>query len=202
MVPEKGKLLEIGCGNGFFLEVALAQGYREVRGVEPSSHAIEKASPKIKPFIKKEMFTRNSFPEATFDCICIFQTLDHLLDPVAMLSDALFLLKPGGIVLAINHNLDSTSAKILGEKSPIIDIEHTYLYNKETITKIFQKSGFHVLRVFYPWSRHSIGYFFSLVPLRPVALKKVIHKILDVLHVSKIPLFIPIGNLGIVAKKR
>ena len=201
-VLEKKYLLEIGCGNGFFLEVALEQGYSEVFGVEPSVNAIKKAKPHIQKLIKKEMFNRDSFPQNSFDCICIFQTLDHLLDPVKMLSDALYLLKPGGVLLTINHNLKSVSAKILGEKSPIIDIEHTYLYDKETITKLFEKSGFRVEKVFYPYSRHSLGYLFSLLPIKPLILKKAIHKILDILYISNIPLFIPIGNLGVIAEKK
>src|ERR1700686_5373516 len=41
-------LLEIGCGNGFMLEEALAQGYQEVRGVEPSRKAIDAANPAVK----------------------------------------------------------------------------------------------------------------------------------------------------------
>ena len=40
----KDALLEIGCGNGFFLQQALAQGYRSVRGVEPSRIAVSQAA--------------------------------------------------------------------------------------------------------------------------------------------------------------
>src|ERR1700683_3261028 len=36
-------LLEIGCGNGFFLQQARRQGWQEVRGVEPSADAVAKA---------------------------------------------------------------------------------------------------------------------------------------------------------------
>src|SRR5665647_326619 len=36
----RGRLLEIGCGNGFFLEEALNMGFSEVRGVEPSTEAV------------------------------------------------------------------------------------------------------------------------------------------------------------------
>jgi hypothetical protein len=39
----KGSLLEIGCGNGFFMEMALEQGYQTVSGVEPSRDAVGRA---------------------------------------------------------------------------------------------------------------------------------------------------------------
>jgi len=45
---KKGSLLEIGCGNGFFLEEARRQGYADVRGVEPSRAAIELARADIR----------------------------------------------------------------------------------------------------------------------------------------------------------
>lgn len=200
-IEEKKSLLEIGCGNGFFLEEALSQGYTDVWGVEPSTKAIEKSKFDIRNKIKQEMFTRDSFPENTFDCVCIFQTLDHLLDPIKMLDDAMYVLKPGGVILAINHDLDSVSSRFLGEKSPIIDIEHTYLYNKITMRKLFEKGGFLVEKVFSTYSRHSVGYLFSLLPIKPVFLKFCIHKILDFTYISKISLFLPIGNIGIIAKK-
>lgn len=200
-VKEKGSLLEIGCGNGFFLEEALRQGYTKVAGVEPGGASIEKARADIKPFIKQGMFSKELFGSERFDTIVIFQTLDHLLDPNKVLRDAFALLKPGGIFIAINHNEKALSARIFGEKSPIIDIEHTYLYNPQTMRKLFEKNSYKVEKIFFPKSRHSFGYLFSLVPLKPAWLKKGIHSFFDATRISRIPLFIPIGNLGIVARR-
>lgn len=201
LVPTKGSLLEIGCGNGFFLIEAKRQGYAEIWGVEPSVEAIAKAPQEIRSHIKQTMFTEGLFPPQSFDCICIFQTLDHLIDPSQVLKTAFNLLKPGGVFLTINHNSKSLSARILGEKSPIIDIEHTYLYDAKTIKKLFEKNGFVVDRVFYPWSRHSFGYLFSLLPIKPLKFKKFIDGLIFKFKLNNIPLFLPIGNLGVVAHR-
>ncbi|MBI2482137.1 MAG: class I SAM-dependent methyltransferase [Candidatus Vogelbacteria bacterium] len=201
LVPSKQALLEIGCGNGFFLIEAKRQGYAQVYGVEPSTEAITKAPARIKSNIKQGLFVDGLFSSQSFDCICIFQTLDHLLDPNQVLTTAFTLLKPGGIFLAINHNSKSLSARILGEKSPIIDIEHTYLYDTKTIRLLFEENGFKVVRVFYPWSRHSFGYLFSLLPIKPLKLKQLIDKLISKAGLTDWPLFLPIGNLGIVAQK-
>jgi SAM-dependent methyltransferase len=198
---EKGSLLEIGCGNGFFLEEALRQGWKEVAGVEPGEASIAKAKPEIRPHIRQGMFTKEMFAGKAFDVVCIFQTLDHLLEPNKVLADIHAILKPGGICIAINHNEKALSARIFGEKSPIIDIEHTYLYNPKTIRLLFEKNGYAVDYIFFPKSRHYAGYLFSLLPLKPLWLKKALHTLLDFTHISRIPLFIPIGNLGIVARK-
>lgn len=200
-LPQKGSLLEIGCGNGFFLEEALRQGYKTVAGVEPGEPSIAKARADIRPFIKQGMFSKEMFANQKFDCICIFQTLDHLIDPNKVISDAYAILNPGGIIISINHNEKALTAKIFGEKSPIIDIEHTYLYNPKTMRTIFEKNGFVVEKIFYPKSLHYTGYLFSLLPIRPVGLKKAVHSFLDFTRISRIPLFIPLGNLGVVARK-
>jgi SAM-dependent methyltransferase len=199
-LPSKERLLEIGAGNGFFLEEASEQGFAEVWGVEPSIEAIEKAAPRVKKNMKLGMFSAAMFPEDHFDIICIFQTLEHFIDPAAVLSDCRKLLKPGGVVLAINHDLESLPVKILGEKSPVVDIEHMYLYSVRTMEKQFEKCGLRPVDTFAVWNRHSFGYLLTLVPL-PKALKDVFLKTANALGLAKLPLLLPIGNVGVIGQK-
>src|SRR5258708_36100401 len=56
LLPEKKRLLEIGCGSGFFLERAPHLGFAEVCGVEPSCDAVEAASPKVRASIRNDSF--------------------------------------------------------------------------------------------------------------------------------------------------
>ena len=55
-------LLEVGCGDGFFLEQALQQGYTTVRGVEPSEAAIAGASPRVRDQIVCDVMRPGLFP--------------------------------------------------------------------------------------------------------------------------------------------
>lgn len=200
-LKEKEAFLEIGCGNGFFLEEALEQGFKKVAGVEPSVDAVNKAPPRVRPYIKQAMFGEGLFLPESFDIICIFQTLDHLTEPAGVLKECYNLLRPGGAILAINHNAGALSARILGESSPIIDIEHTYLYDKKTMKKIFEKNNFMVQEVFNVWNRYSLSYLFSLLPLRPIILKRALDRLLQLTKLSKLTLTLPLGNLGLIAKK-
>src|SRR4051794_37248428 len=84
-VPNKDALLEIGCGNGFVLEEAKRQGYRDVRGVEPSRAAIDSAPDSLRDQIVCSMMVPGLFPSGHFDVVCLFQVLDHILDPVPLL---------------------------------------------------------------------------------------------------------------------
>ena len=198
--PEKNNLLEIGCGNGFFLKEALSYNFKNVWGVEPSVDAANKASREIKPFIKINNFQSKLFKNNFFDMICFFQTLDHIINPNLFLKDCFKILKRRGIIFCIVHNSGSVLAKILGEKTPIFDIEHTYLYNKTTLRKIFEKNNFEVVKVINIANEYSLRYWTKFLPFGTV-FKKGIEKIIVLLHLEKISLRIKAGNIGVVAKK-
>src|ERR1017187_7688894 len=62
----KNALLEIGCGNGFFLQQALLQGYRSVRGVEPSRAAVTQAAPEVRGSTVCDLMRPGLFAPAGF----------------------------------------------------------------------------------------------------------------------------------------
>ena len=74
----RGSLLEIGCGNGFFLEEAFRQGYADARGVEPSAEAVARASPGIRPRIAVGVLRQELFLPEAVDVVCLFPVLDPL----------------------------------------------------------------------------------------------------------------------------
>jgi len=196
----KESILEIGCGNGFFLMQARAQGYCDVRGVEPSRSAIELAPPEIRGRILCAMMQPGLFPDKTFDAICLFQVLDHIFDPATLVQTCFHILKPGGFVLCLNHNVDAFSARLMKERSPIVDIEHTYLYSPATITRLFTKFGFQVKETGAVRNRYSLSYLTRLVPM-PRALKKMMLAGLNFTHLGRLPLRAPLGNLYMIARK-
>jgi SAM-dependent methyltransferase len=193
-------LLEIGCGNGFFLEEALEQGYREIAGVEPSRHAVEAASGKVRGKIQVGGFREGLFEPESFDVVCIFQVMDHLADPVAVLRGVRSVLRPGGLLLAIQHNSEAFSARVLGEGSPIVDIEHTYLYAPDTLSRLCEKAGLSSLDAGACWNRYSLSYLAHLLPDR-TALKRGLTGLLAATALGKLPLWAPLGNFVLVARK-
>jgi SAM-dependent methyltransferase len=197
MLETRESLLEIGCGNGFFLEEALAQGYLDVRGIEPSEPACAMATPAVATRIVNDIVRPGQFESASFDVICLFQVLDHLPEPSETLREVLRLLRPGGVVLALNHNADAFSNRALGERSPIIDIEHTYLYDKRTGPELFRRQGFEVLRVDTVWNTYSLAY---LVRLIPMPAKRTVVKSLQRSAFGRIRSTVPLGNMAIVAR--
>jgi len=196
----KGELLEIGCGNGFFLDVANEQGYRRARGVEPSSQAAAMAEERHRGNVLCDVMRPGLFAPETFDTICLFQVFDHITAPDAMLRECWNVLKPGGLVLCLNHNVRSVSARLMGEASPIIDIEHTYLYSPATMTRIFSDAGFTVAHAGCAWNHYSLRYFARLLPL-PKRLKASVLAFLSNGWLGSLSISLPLGNLWVVARK-
>lgn len=197
---ERGSLLDIGCGNGFFLECALESGFRDVRGIEPSHQAVDEAPRALRKRIVRDIMRPGIFGAQEFDAICMFHIFDHIPDPNELLFECLRILKPGGFILSLNHNVEAWSARLLGERSPIFDVEHTFLYSPATMQRIFLANGFKVIEQGNVWNSYSLVYLFHLVPL-PRSLKSLGLQLLRALNLRRLPVTLPLGNIYLIARK-
>ena len=140
------------------------------------------------------------FAPGLFDTICLFQTLDHMDAPGALLDECFRLLKPGGCVMALNHNIRSLPVRVLAERSPVIDIEHTYLYSPETMTRLFIDHGFRVRERGTVFNRYTMRYLVHLSPL-PAPVKRIFIWITGNTALGGVRVRLPIGNMYIIAQK-
>lgn len=197
---EREEALEIGCSSGFFLEELLARGFRGVHGVEPSIEAKAQASLSVRQNIISGFFKEGLYPNERFTLVCSFQTLDHLSDPVAVLRATRDILKPGGLAYFITHNVDSLQAKILGEKSPIIDVEHIYLFNKTTLPRLLEMMGFEVMGVADVRNSYPLDYWVRMFPMQRTV-KTVLRNSLKLFGLGSISLPLKAGNIFVVGRR-
>lgn len=194
----EANILEIGCGNGFVIEELQKMGFNNVYGIEPSLDAKDNAIVRVKSRITTGMFDKNSFDNNKFDLIFTFQTLDHIPDPNTFIKNVTSKLKKNGFFLAFNHDVSSYSSKIFGEKSPIIDIEHTFLYDRKTIIKLFEKFGIIIEKVYSPANIISLKHLIHLLPL-PLKIKNRFTKSNSIL--MNLRFKAKLGNLCIIGQK-
>ena len=109
------KVLEIGCGAGFFLERLQSQG-KEVQGLELNSAAANFASSRGVPVVKAAIEEFAPGHREEFDTVCFFQVLEHVAQPLVFFENALSCLKPGGRLFVSVPNM----AGILGRMAPLV----------------------------------------------------------------------------------
>jgi 2-polyprenyl-3-methyl-5-hydroxy-6-metoxy-1,4-benzoquinol methylase len=141
-----GKLLDIGCGYGFFLETAKKRGW-EVHGTEVSEEACEKCTAKgIQMHCGK--FELQDFQEEFFDIIVSFEVIEHLQNPQELLTRAHQALRKGGLFYLTTPNFNSYLRRRLGPSYDVIDYpNHLSYYTPKTLTKLFTKNGYRTLKV-------------------------------------------------------
>ena len=94
----KGKLLDIGCETGIFLEMVKEKGW-EGRGIEFSEFACKRARQRIGDVVVCGDLRDVRYGRNTFDVVTLWHTLEHLTDPLRTLKEIKRILKPGGLLV-------------------------------------------------------------------------------------------------------
>lgn len=190
----KESVLEIGTGTGVFLDALQRRGFQSLVGVEPSSAAIAAAPDHRKPWFREGIFRATDFEPESFDLICCFMTMEHVRDPYEITEAASQLLKPGGGIALVVHDYRSPVNRILGRRSPIIDVEHMQLFSPQSIEQLLKRSGLEGVQVSTFTNRYALRYWIRLLPLS-VGFKKSLIKVLEMLRLADIKLSFNVGNM-------
>jgi len=200
-LPSRNSALDIGAGDGAFLEELLALGFQNVVGVEPSEAPIAAAKPSMRSYLKCGIFAPEQFAAESLDLITCFQVIEHVWDPVKIAADAHALLKPGGLFVIVAHDRRAFSARVMGTKSPIFDIEHLQLFDRPTGTALLRTAGFRSIAIRSLLNRYPINYWIRLFPM-PRTAKAAISWMARVSGIGNLLLSLPAGNLAMVGRKR
>jgi SAM-dependent methyltransferase len=166
----RGAALEIGTGTAAFLERLGQAGFDNLIGVEPSTAAIMAAPGHRKAWIREGIFEESDFAANSFDLICCFMTLEHVQDPGALVSAAFRLLKPGGVFVAVTHDRRGLLNRILGRRSPIVDIEHMQLFSAVSSRRLLELNGYKAIDGASFRNSYRPSYWLRLIPM-PAGLK-------------------------------
>jgi len=143
----RGRLLEVGCGAGFFLAAARTYGY-EVRGLEPS-HAYDRHLEALNIPIAHSFIEKNTLPKHSFDVVYHCDLLAHFPDPILSLAAMCELLNHDGVLCF--------EVGLLGGISPFwyplvgnIGLgEHLWLYSDKTFRALMKRAGLSIVHVKY-----------------------------------------------------
>lgn len=141
-----GKILDVGCGIGYFLEVAKERGW-EVFGTEYTDDAIKICSDKGIT-MQQGKLDPNSFDLNSFDVITSFEVIEHINNPKEELANFNKLLRSGGLVYITTPNFNSLLRYRLKDQYNVITYpEHLSYYTPKTLKNVFSRSGFKKIKI-------------------------------------------------------
>jgi 2-polyprenyl-3-methyl-5-hydroxy-6-metoxy-1,4-benzoquinol methylase len=199
-ITSEDSALDVGTGDGAFLAELSKLGFVKMMGVEPSEAPVNAAAPEIKKLIKLGPFNEGDFRAGDFSLISCFQTIEHLSNPGEFVGSAYRLLKKNGVLMIVCHNRRGFVNKLLGKKSPIIDVEHLQLFSPKSVKNLLLGAGFSSVEVSTFANTYPIKYWLRLLPL-PTALKGGIARVLQVLRLENYPVSLPVGNMVAFARR-
>ena len=156
------RLLDVGCGAGFFLKAAEADGWT-AEGTEISRRLAAYARDIVGVKVLLGTLPELTLPERAFDVVTLFDVLEHVPDPLRTLEEAARLLRPDGVVLISTPDYDSLSRLFLGTPWAVLSpAEHLSLFTERTLRGLVERAGLSVLAagnrlVFNPDYTHKKG---------------------------------------------
>lgn len=161
----KIRYLDIGCGPGKLLTLALQNGWDSV-GLEISKWAVDVGRHDGLQIFEGTLLDAK-FPGESFDVISMFDVLEHLPFPREYVTEIRRILKPGGVVVAETPNIRGIFAwHHYREKSELVKPRaHICLYSPQTVNRLFRTGGFSRVAVqTFPYCRkYTPGYFKSFL---------------------------------------
>ena len=137
----KGKLLDVGCATGYFMDIAKKRGW-EVGGVEISEHAAKEGRARglaIHTGILEDV----DLPERSFDAVTFLDVIEHLRNPEQAMLKAKRLLKEGGIIVVSTPDAGSLWANLLGPRwHLVVPPEHLILFGRKNFSTLLFRVGF------------------------------------------------------------
>ena len=152
----QGRVLDVGCGDGFFTAQILKRfNLKNIYGLDISQKAVDFARFKH-PEIKFQQSALNHIPEETnsIDSITMIEVIEHLVDIEGTLKELFRVMKPGGILLIATTDFNWLKQVIIAifffEKYFYPTNPHIRFFKKSTLADILSKNGFSIIK--YAWN--------------------------------------------------
>lgn len=144
-VKPPGKVLDVGCGYGYFLAACHEKGYL-VHGIEYSGFAVRHAMDELGLPVAIGWLDEIEMPAATFDVITFWHCLEHMQDPRQAVTTVRNWLKAEGLLIIEVPNHEGTDARHLGTGWLGWHLPyHLYHFTPETLKLLLVQQGFSII---------------------------------------------------------
>jgi 2-polyprenyl-3-methyl-5-hydroxy-6-metoxy-1,4-benzoquinol methylase len=152
LAGRKGRLLDVGCGLGFFVRKASSVPGWDVHGCDTSKAAVEFAQHELGlASVHHGPVQECGYPENHFDIATLWDVLEHVPEPDPLLSFLRTLLKADGMLFVHTPNVNvqlpkARMIKLLRGMNPRLHYlearHHVNLYSMDTLRRVFLRCGY------------------------------------------------------------
>lgn len=135
----RGRWLDVGTAAGWCVEAASRRGW-DAWGVEVSSYAVEQARARGLNVVQGDSLA--PFTDQRFDVITLWDALEHVLDPRAVLTEACGLLSDDGMLIFSTGDVGHPWSRLQGRQHRIYNPpQHVYYFSRKTMTAMARRAG-------------------------------------------------------------
>ncbi len=143
---KNGRLLDIGCATGIFLNWMKNKEKWETYGIEINPNAAEIARERYKLNVKSGTLDQAAFSDGFFDAVTLWDVLEHVHDPRGQLSEIHRILKKDGLLVCRVPNYGSLDSRLFGAYWAGLDApRHLYVFTISVLEKLLRDTGFSVI---------------------------------------------------------
>jgi len=137
----RGRLLDVGCATGDFMESARAAGF-EAEGLELSSWSCDVARRRGFTVHQKTLARFAHDSRARFDVVSLIGVIEHLPEPRAEMGHLATLVKPGGMIVVWTGDADAWLPRLLGRRWWYWQGQHIQYFTHASLTRLARDAGF------------------------------------------------------------
>ena len=148
-VKAPANVLDIGCGNGRFLQGLIGKNF-DCYGIELPSKSAERASRIPGLNLKTGQLCEGDFRAHFFDAVTMWHVIEHLPEPRETLQVIGRILKHGGYLLVSLPNIDSFQSRLFRGRWLHLDPpRHLFFFGALDLIKIMQAFGLEIVTIKY-----------------------------------------------------
>jgi SAM-dependent methyltransferase len=148
LVPRRGRILDVGCAQGLFLEVARAEGW-DTAGIDLDRKGVEAARARGLDVHQGEL-QPGGFPPQSFDVVTLFDLLEHVRDPRGLVAACREVLRPGGFLVVTTPDVSGLVPRVtyglfaltLGAWGHPTPPGHLVQFSRRTLGRLLADEGF------------------------------------------------------------
>ncbi|HBG69970.1 MAG: hypothetical protein A2W93_05615 [Bacteroidetes bacterium GWF2_43_63] len=141
-ISKSSSVIDIGCGNGALLNRIHQLSGAKVTGVEMDNVAAQRARDRGCIEVFSDSFEKAPLAEGSFDAVIMIHSFEHIPQPVPTLTNAVALLKPGGIFYIAIPNINSIQYAVFRKHWLHLDPEfHLHFISRRELIKLASEAG-------------------------------------------------------------